>query len=141
MSFTMHGIGVSEGIAIGQAHLLSHATLEVAHYTVRKQEVADEIARFGSAIKEVQVELQTLHENMAANAPAELAAFLDLHQMILSDPIISKAAPKRIEEQRCNAEWAFKQQIDELLERFDEIEDSYLRERKADVIQVGERVL
>ncbi|MGH8711451.1 MAG: phosphoenolpyruvate--protein phosphotransferase, partial [Burkholderiales bacterium] len=42
---------------------------------------------------------------------------------------------------RCNAEWAFKQQIDELLERFDEIEDSYLRERKADVIQVGERVL
>ncbi len=141
MSFTMHGIGVSEGIAIGQAHLLSHATLEVAHYTVREQEVADEIARFGSAIKEVQVELQTLHENMAANAPAELAAFLDLHQMILSDPIISKAAPKRIEEQRCNAEWAFKQQIDELLERFDEIEDSYLRERKADVIQVGERVL
>lgn len=141
MSFTMHGIGVSEGIAIGQAHLLSHATLEVAHYTVREQEVADEIARFGSAIKEVQVELQTLHENIAANAPAELAAFLDLHQMILSDPIISKAAPKRIEEQRCNAEWALKQQLDELLERFDQIEDNYLRERKADVIQIGERVL
>ncbi len=141
MSFTMHGIGVSGGIAIGQAHLLSHATLEVAHYTVREQEVADEIARFDAAIKEVQAELQNLHENMAANVPAELAAFLDLHQMIVSDPIISKAAPKRIEEQRCNAEWALKQQLDELLERFDEIEDNYLRERKADVIQVGERIL
>ena len=141
MSFTMHGIGVSEGIAIGQAHLLSHATLEVAHYTVHEQEVAEEIARFDAAIKEVQAELQTFHENMAANVPAELSAFLDLHRMILSDPIISKAARKRIEEQRCNAEWALKQQMDELLERFDQIEDDYLRERKADVIQVGERVL
>jgi phosphotransferase system enzyme I (PtsI) len=141
MSFTMHGIGVSEGIAIGQAHLLSHATLEVAHYTVQKQEVAEEIARFDAAIKEVQTELQTLHENMAASAPAELAAFLDLHRMILSDPVISKAARKRIEQQRCNAEWALKQQMDELLERFDQIEDPYLRERKADVLQVGERVL
>ena len=141
MSFTMHGIGVSEGIAIGQAHLLSHATLEVAHYTVREHEVANEIVRFDAAIKEVQAELQTLHENMAANVPAELAAFLDLHRMILSDPIISKAASKRIKEQHCNAEWALKQQLDELLERFDEIEDNYLRERKADVIQVGERIL
>ena len=141
MSFTMHGIGVSEGIAIGQAHLLSHATLEVAHYTVREHEVANEIARFDAAIKEVQAELQTLHENMAANVPAELAAFLDLHRMILSDPTISKAASKRIKEQHCNAEWALKQQLDELLERFDEIEDNYLRERKADVIQVGERIL
>jgi len=141
MSFAMHGIGVSEGIAIGQAHLLSHDTLEVAHYTVPEEQVADEIARFASAVKEVQTELQTVHENMAVDAPAELSAFLDLHQMILADPIISKAAPKRIEEQHCNAEWALKQQMDELLERFDQIEDSYLRERKADVIQIGERVL
>jgi len=141
MSFTMHGIGVSEGIAIGPVHLLSHDTLEVAHYTVREHEVADEIARFASAIKEVQAELQTVRENMAADAPAELSAFLDLHQMILCDPIISKDAPKRIEEQHCNAEWALKQQLDELLERFNQIEDNYLRERKADVIQVGERVL
>jgi phosphoenolpyruvate-protein phosphotransferase (PTS system enzyme I) len=141
MSFTMHGIGVSEGIAIGPVHLLSHDTLEVAHYTVREHEVADEIGRFASAIKEVQAELQTVRENMAADAPAELSAFLDLHQMILCDPIISKDAPKRIEEQHCNAEWALKQQMDELLERFNQIEDNYLRERKADVIQVGERVL
>ncbi|MFI4923106.1 MAG: phosphoenolpyruvate--protein phosphotransferase [Burkholderiales bacterium] len=141
MSFTLHGIGVSEGIAIGQAHLLSHATLEVAHYTVREHEIANEIARFDAAIKEVQAELQTLHENMAANVPAELASFLDLHRMIVSDPTISKAASKRIKEQHCNAEWALKQQLDELLERFDEIEDNYLRERKADVIQVGERIL
>ncbi|MGH8750767.1 MAG: phosphoenolpyruvate--protein phosphotransferase [Burkholderiales bacterium] len=141
MSFTMHGIGVSEGIAIGQAHLVSHATLEVAHYSVPDYEVADEIARFHAAIKEVQTELETLHSNMAANAPAELAAFLDLHWMILSDPIISKATTQLIAEQRCNAEWALKQQMDELLEQFDRIEDHYLRERKADVVQVGERVL
>ena len=141
MSFTMHGIGVSEGIAIGQAHLVSHATLEVAHYSVPEREVAGEIERFHAAINEVHGELETLHENMAVNVPAELAAFLDLHWMILSDPIISKETPRRIEESRCNAEWALKQQMDELLEQFDRIEDNYLRERKADVVQVGERVL
>ena len=70
MSFTMHGIGVSEGIAIGQAHLVSHATLEVAHYSVPEREVAGEIERFHAAINEVHGELETLHENMAVNVPA-----------------------------------------------------------------------
>ena len=46
-----------------------------------------------------------------------------------------------IAEQRCNAEWALTQQMDVLVEQFDEIEDPYLRERKADVVQVVERVL
>jgi phosphotransferase system enzyme I (PtsI) len=142
MSFTMHGIGVSGGIAIGHAHLISHAALEVAHYVVPKKKVEAEIARLDAAIRSVQMELQALYSATGTTrASAEFEAFLDLHQMILNDPTLCKAPRKIIEETQCNAEWALTQQMEVLLEQFDEIEDAYLRERKADVTQVVERVL
>ncbi len=50
MSFTLHGLAVSQGIAIGRAHLVSHATLEVAHYTVRERDVPREIERLEEAL-------------------------------------------------------------------------------------------
>ena len=61
--------------------------------------------------------------------------------MILDDPTLSSAAKTYISQNLCNAEWAVTQQTDVLLAQFEEIEDAYLRERKADVIQVVERVL
>lgn len=142
MSFTMHGIGVSSGIAIGHAHLISHAAREVAHYIVPKKKVEAEIARFDTAIKSVRQELQALYSAAATTrASAEFEAFLDLHQMILNDPTLSRVPREIIEETQCNAEWALTQQMGVLLEEFDKIEDAYLRERKADVTQVVERVL
>src|SRR5947207_84822 len=74
-------------------------------------------------------------------APGEFGAFLDVHWMILNDPTLSEAPKKIIAEQHCNAEWALTQQMGVLVEQFEQIEDSYLRERKNDVVQVGERVL
>ncbi|MDQ6618619.1 MAG: phosphoenolpyruvate--protein phosphotransferase [Pseudomonadota bacterium] len=141
-SFALHGIGVSRGIAIGRAQLISHATLEVAHYTVPSARVEAEIERFGNALREVQTELEALRGTVSTeDAPAEVAAFIDVHWMILSDPTIAEVPRRIIAEQRCNAEWALAQQMNVLVEQFDEIEDAYLRERKADVVQVVERVL
>jgi phosphotransferase system enzyme I (PtsI) len=141
-SFALHGIGVSGGIAIGRAQLVSHATLEVAHYAVAAADVAAEIVRFDNAVHEVQSELEALHAAMTAgDAPAEFGAFLDVHWMILNDATLSEVPKKIIADQRCNAEWALTQQMNVLVEQFDQIEDTYLRERKADVVQVVERIL
>jgi phosphoenolpyruvate-protein phosphotransferase (PTS system enzyme I) len=141
-SFALHGIGVSRGIAIGRAQLVSHATLEVAHYTVPASRIEAEVARFDHAVKDVQRELESLHGAMTAgDAPAEFGAFLDVHWMILNDPTLAEAPRRIIAEQRCNAEWALVQQMNVLVEQFEQIEDPYLRERKADVVQVVERVL
>ncbi|MEK7843028.1 MAG: phosphoenolpyruvate-utilizing N-terminal domain-containing protein, partial [Pseudomonadota bacterium] len=49
MSFTLHGVGVSGGIAIGHAHLVSHVALEVAHYVLPKNEIGNETARLDAA--------------------------------------------------------------------------------------------
>jgi phosphotransferase system enzyme I (PtsI) len=142
VSFSLHGIGVSGGIAIGRAQLVSHATLEVAHYTIPAAKVAAEIERFDTAIVEVQRELETLHSAMTGDdLPGEFGAFLDVHWMILNDPTLSEAPRRIIAEQRCNAEWALALQMNVLVEQFDEIDDPYLRERRSDVVQVVERVL
>jgi len=141
MSFTMHGVAVSGGIAIGHAHLISHVGLDVPQYALLKAKVPEEIARFEAAIQTTLQELKELRGNIPASAPAEFDAFLDLHILILSDPTLSTVPKELIETQRVNAEWALKQQMDTLLAQFDQIEDDYLRERKADVVQVVERVL
>lgn len=142
MSFTMHGVGVSGGIAIGRAQLVSHAQLEVAHYDIPESQVASEKARFDAAIVQVREDLAELADHIPPEVPeAEFEAFLNLHRMILEDATLSEVPKQLIESMRCNAEWALKLQMDALVEQFDRIEDVYLRERKADIQQVVERVL
>ena len=141
MSFTLHGIAVSSGIAIGEAHLVSHTSLEVDHYVLPPKFISDEIARFDDALEATRSELASLHTHHPTHAPAEFDAFLDLHLMILADPHISDAPREMIQRELCNAEWALKAQLDELVAQFDAFEDAYLRERKTDVVQVVERVL
>ena len=140
-SFTLHGAGVSGGIAIGYAHLISTARLEVAHYEIPREEIEAETGRLDAAIEQVRGELVGLHAAVPADAPAEMGAFLDLHLMILNDALLSAAPRELIRTRRWNAEWALVHQMEILVHRFEEIEDAYLRERKVDVQQVVERVL
>ena len=141
MSFALHGIPVSGGIAIGHAHLITHAQLEAAHYQVPEEKLAEEVARFESAIESVRAELQALRANVPATAPAEFVGFIDVHLMILADSTLSVEPREIIRTEQCNAEWALKVQTEALLAQFDQIEDAYLRERRSDVLQVVERIM
>ncbi len=141
MSFTIHGIGVSGGIAIGHAQLMTHAGLEVPRYVVPPHQAPEESARFDAAVNQVRAEFEDLRASVPSTAPAEFAAFINLHLLILNDSTLSVTPRRIIETEACNAEWALKVQTDALLAQFDEIEDDYLRERRADVIQVAERVM
>jgi len=140
-SFTLHGAGVSGGIAIGHAHLISSARLEVAHYEIAPGEIDAEVRRFDRAIEQVRGELTDLQAGASASATAEIGAFLNLHAMLLNDAHLSVAPRELIRTRRCNAEWALVQQMEYVAAQFEAIEDPYLRERKHDVEQVVERVL
>ena len=140
MSFSLHGLGVSSGIAIGRAMLMSHATLEVSHLTISPKMVEKELARLEAAINAVKNEL-TLMKETTEHAPAELAAFIDIHTMFLEDPELVEKPREIIRERRCNAEWAMVQQMEHLVHQFEQFDDPYLRERKFDVVQVVERVI
>ncbi|MDR0441135.1 MAG: phosphoenolpyruvate--protein phosphotransferase [Candidatus Accumulibacter sp.] len=140
MSFTLHGLPISSGIAIGQAHLISQATLEVAHLTIAPRRVEKEVARFESAMASVLAEFDAMKSNLD-KSPADMHAFIDLHRMILEDPELSEVPKQIIRERRCNAEWAIVQQMKLLVEQFEQIDDAYLRERGYDVRQAVERVV
>ncbi|SBT06904.1 Phosphoenolpyruvate-protein phosphotransferase [Candidatus Accumulibacter aalborgensis] len=140
MSFTLHGLPVSAGIAIGQAHLMSHATLEVSHLVIAPRLVDKEVARFEVALARVREEFASLKER-TQHSSAEFGAFIDLHTMILSDPELAETPKQLIRERRCNAEWALVQQMEILVDQFERFDDQYLRERSYDVRQVVERVI
>ncbi|BEV13306.1 phosphoenolpyruvate--protein phosphotransferase [Herbaspirillum sp. DW155] len=140
-SFSLHGIAVSQGIAIGRAHLMAPAALDVKHYLIAPDQVEAEIERLRSAVKAVHQELHIIRSELPKDAPPELGAFIDVHSLILSDPMLAEVPQDIIRHRYYNAEWALVTQIEELSAQFDEIEDPYLRERKADIQQVGERIL
>jgi phosphotransferase system enzyme I (PtsI) len=141
ISFSLHGVGVSSGIAIGQAHLVSNALLEVVHYQLPLALIEDEINRFSNAITMVKNDLEQIRASLKHSAPAELGSFIGTHLMMLSDKSLSEVPKEIIRNEQCNAEWAIKLQMDDIVEQFEQIEDEYLRERKQDVIQVVERVI
>ena len=140
-SFNVHGIGVSHGIAIGRAQLVSNALLEVVHYQLPKHLIDEELQRFSHAIQTVKDDLETVRALLSKNAPAEISAFINTHLMMLTDKSLSEVPKALIRNEQCNAEWAIKLQMDDIVLQFESIEDEYLRERKQDVVQVVERVI
>ncbi|TKC89559.1 phosphoenolpyruvate--protein phosphotransferase [Trinickia terrae] len=141
MSFTLHGIPVSRGIAIGRAYLIAPAALDVDHYLIEHPQIEGELERFRAALKAVHNELELLREDLAADAPSEVGAFISVHTMILNDAMLVQETMDLVRTRRYNVEWALTEQLERLSRHFDDIEDEYLRERKADIHQVVERVL
>jgi phosphoenolpyruvate-protein phosphotransferase (PTS system enzyme I) len=137
----MFGIPVSRGVAIGRAVMVASSRVDVAHYFVGADEVQHEVQRLRTARDEVAAELEQLKRELPAEAPHELAALLDVHLMLLHDDAVAEATKVWITERQYNAEWALSAQLEVLARQFDEMEDAYLRERKADVEQVVERLL
>lgn len=141
MSFQVFGIPVSRGVAIGRAVLVASSRVDVAHYFIAADQVEAEIQRAVRARDEVAQELAALRDDLPEDAPHELAALLDVHLMLLHDEALTGATKQWIVERHYNAEWALSAQLEVLARQFDEMEDEYLRERKADLEQVVERIL
>ena len=141
MSIQVFGLPVSRGVAIGRAVLVASSRVDVAHYFIDDERVEPEIARLRTARDAVATELSTLQRDLPAEAPAELSALLDVHLMLLHDDNLTGATKHWIKDRHYNAEWALSAQLEVLARQFDDMEDEYLRERKADLEQVVERLL
>ena len=141
MSIQVFGMPVSRGVAIGRAVLVASSRVDVAHYFVPAERLEHEVARLREARDAVAAELTALKRDLPGDAPAELSALLDVHLMLLHDEALTGATKVWIHERHYNAEWALSAQLEVLARQFDDMEDAYLRERKADVEQVAERLL
>lgn len=141
MSIQVFGLPVSRGIAIGRAVLVASSRVDVAHYFIEPPRIDAEIDRLRCARDAVAAELTSLQRELPSDAPHELSALLDVHLMLLRDETLTGATKQWIRERHYNAEWALSAQLEVLARQFDEMEDEYLRERKADLEQVVERLL
>ena len=84
-SFNIHGVSVSNGIAIGKALLISDALLEVFHYQIGRDKVPNEIKRLSRAINDVKKDLLKIKKQLQKDSSEEFSAFIDTHLMILGD--------------------------------------------------------
>lgn len=145
MTFSIHGLAVTRGIAIGRAVLVASSRVDVAHYFIEPEQVQGEIDRVrrgrNAVIKEIQRLQQSVEQLGPKEAPPELKALLDVHLMLLQDEEIIGGVKHWVRERLYNAEWALTSQLEVMARQFDEMEDEYLRERKADLEQITERVL
>jgi phosphotransferase system enzyme I (PtsI) len=140
MTISLHGTGVSRGIAIGKAHILERGQPDVSEYTLSDDAVDTEAHRFENALTLARQQLRAIKEHIPPATTADIAAFIDSHLLMLEDAALSQEPLRLIRERLCNAEWALKLQRDALVAVFDEMDDPYLRTRKDDVDHVVNRI-
>ncbi len=145
MTFSIHGLAVARGIAIGRAVLVASSRVNVAHYFISNDEVAAEIERVrvgrNAVVDEIHRLQRTISHMGPKEAPHELTALMDVHLMLLQDEELIQGVKHWIADRLYNAEWALTTQLEVIARQFDEMEDEYLRERKADLEQITEKVL
>jgi len=145
MTFSVHGLAVSRGVAIGRAVIVASSRVDVAHRLVAPHEIESEIERLRQARKAVAEEILRVQQGLVGlgqvDAHPELAALLDVHLMLLQDEQLTDGVKHWVKDRHYNAEWALTTQLEVISRQFDEMEDPYLRERKADLEQVVDRML
>ena len=139
--FLLRGKGVSKGVVIGRAIIMDETDLEIPHYHIDINEVEAECQRLDKAIEQVYHELEALQRELPRDAPKELAPLLNVHSLLVSDPILAQECKVLIQENAYNAEWALSAQGQHLAHQFEAMEDAYLRERALDIRQVIELII
>ncbi|MCW9012637.1 MAG: phosphoenolpyruvate--protein phosphotransferase [Gammaproteobacteria bacterium] len=140
MSIMFNGIGVSKGIAIGQAYLFYREQPEVPEYTIDESRLDNEIERFYRARNRAQQQLVDIKEKISSDVPQDITQFIDTNLLMLDDPILCEDTIKHLKQRSCNAEWALQAQCDRLVKIFDDMDDPYLKTRKDDIIHVVQRI-
>jgi len=141
LTFSLHGVAVSRGIAIGHVHVVERCSLEIPKFHLQEADIDGEVARLNNAVSLAKQHLRDVREHIPAATSAEIATFIDTHLLMLDDAAFNEEPARIIRETACNAEWAVKRQRDALVAVFDAMDDAYLRTRTDDVDNVVDRII
>jgi len=136
-----HAAASSPGIVIGRAQKVLAGRHPIREYTIDLSEADSEILRLRQAVDSSVSQLDEQREQLSQTPSKDPVLILDAHRMLLLDPYLTDATAALIRRERINAEWALRRQLDDIEATFDEIKDEYLRSKKFDVEEVGQRVL
>ncbi len=140
MTISLHGIGVSRGIAVGNVHIIQRDQLDIREHSIDPDSIKSEIQRFEMAVTKARQQLRAIRDHIPKSTDTDITAFIDTHLLMLDDAVLIHEPANLIRELGCNAEWALKLQRDALVNVFEEMDDAYLRTRKDDVDYVVNRI-
>ncbi len=145
----LSGLPVSPGIAVGEAHIIERGMPDAPEYCVTDAYLEEERRRFLDAIEDARRQLAEVHEHLSDTIEAsenghnynkELLFILDAHRLILEDTMFRDGVLKHIND-HCNAEWAVRRYLGEVIAVFQRMDDAYLREKRRDIEQIGQRIM
>jgi len=134
-----HGKSVCGGIAVGKIHLMVKREQNIVRYEAK--DCDSEICRFETARKEARKQLALLYEKAAKEVGEENAAIFEIHQMMLEDDDYLDSVKRIVLEQKVNVEYAIGAASAHFAEMFSSMEDVYMRERAADVMDISDRMI
>jgi len=135
------GIGVSPGIAVGKALVVEVRRPRIKRERVDPARLPLEISRLRQALEASRRQLLEIQERIAKEVGPQYARIFDAHLLILEDRWLVEEASATIQAQGVNAEYALQEVLEPVRQAFSRVEDGYLRERRTDVDDVGDRVL
>ena len=135
------GLGVSEGVVIGQVLRMHDTTEHVYHWRIETADVEAECRRFRAAVDLAKQQVIGIKQQAEVRLGKEHAYIFDAHLLMLEDEKLTSDIEKEITDKKANAEWAVKVVGDRLLSLYSEIKDEYLRERGSDIEDVMQRLI
>jgi phosphotransferase system enzyme I (PtsI) len=141
VSRSLSGLGVSPGIAIGEAVVHETRPISTLRITIPSDKVEAEVERFRNAVAATVEHIQENRDRASQQMGEEYAAIFEAHQLIASDPSFTGPVEKVIREQEVNAGWAIDQVLEKLIAKFEALPDDYLADRKLDVLDVATQIL
>jgi len=135
------GAGVSPGIACGRVHVARDELEDVVRYRIAPSQVADEIARFETALIQTRMQILQMQQRIAESIGAKDAAIFDAHLLVVEDRTLIDEVLRKLETDLCNVEWIFQEVATRYAQTLNRIDDPYLRERALDIQDVTKRVI
>ena len=136
----LKGIGVSPGVAVGPAHVLSTAEVQYIERPVDEDEIPREMTRFEDAIMATRAQLRELQEKVEQGLDRGKASIFDAHLLVCDDRSFIEDVLRGIRTRHLNVEPVLAEVSERYAAALARVEDEYLRERAADIRDVTRRI-
>ena len=137
----IQGISGSRGVAVGNVYRYIQEEIVIPDYTVAEDKVEAEIGKFASAMAATLKQLDTIRQKALKDMGPEEAAIFEAHMQIAQDPSLSDGIKSLVETSHTNVVAATAQTIETFANIFLGMEDAYMRERGADIKDIGDRLM
>ena len=137
----IQGISGSRGVAVGNVYRYIQEEIVIPDYTVADDKVEEEIGKFAAAMAATLKQLDTIRQKALDEMGPEEAAIFEAHMQIAQDPSLSDGIKSLVESSHTNVVAATAQTIETFANIFLGMEDPYMRERGADIKDIGDRLM